>query len=311
MSRFGPIATLTTNKKERYRILSLLTSETRKMLFSGCHPASYFLNARGVEFELAYWDNRPFLLARSEGYHWLPLPPEWILADRNLSAPFFDELPEWLFSLNAGRNGRIDNLPLGVSGKPSSCPRPIRQDIDRIILRESTLRAAGDHYKTHRWELNRLRRTDPAPEIRRWAEPASSNQIEEIKSRFFKMRRDKALNELEWLMVEDLERAHRIAETNWNILNLTGVILLIQGQEVAWQWLAFSESGDSAICFLECRDPEIKHLSAMMTHLVFQMFSKLDWINIGGDSGISGLARAKDQDRPGVLVPCHTQELVP
>ncbi len=311
MSRFGPITSLTTNKKERYRILSQFTSETRKMLFSGCHPVSYFLNARGVEFEMACWDNRPFLLAKSEGYHWLPLPPEWILDNQFLSDTFLDELPEWLFCLNGGRDGRIDNLPIGVSGKRSSCPPPIRQDTDRILLRESTLRAAGDHYKTHRWELNRLRRTDPSPGIRRWSEPSPSTRMEEIKNRFFKMRRDKALNELEWLMVEDLERAHRIAENNWNILNLTGVILSIQGEEVAWQWLAFSESEHSAICFLECRDPQMKYLSVMMTHLVFQMFSKLDWINIGGDSGISGLARAKDQDRPGVLVPCHTQELSP
>ena len=309
MSRFGAVFSLTTNRKDRYKILATFVSETRKMLFSSCHPVSFLLNDRGVELEMACWDNRPFLLARTEGYHWIPLPPEWILANQDLSATFFDELPEWLFCLNNGRNGRIDNLPIGVSDKRSHDSPAIRQDIERIILREPTLQAAGDHYKTHRWEMNRLRRIDPAPGIRLWSEPVAPPQIEEIKSRFFKMRRDKSLNELEWLMVDDLERAHQIAETYWNTLNLTGVIFSIQGEEVAWQWLAFSESGHSAICFLECRDPERKHFSFMMTQLVFQMFPDLDWINIGGDSGIPGLARAKDQDRPGVLVPCHTQEL--
>jgi hypothetical protein len=157
--------------------------------------------------------------------------------------------------------------------------------------------------------MNRLRRIDPAPLIHRWSDLTSSTKKDEIKSRFFKIRRQKSCSELEWLMVEALERAHLIAESHHNELNLTGLTLSVRGEEVAWQWLALSESGKSAICFLECRDPEINHLSAMMTHLVFQFFPKLEWINIGGDSGLSGLAIAKDLDHPGALVPCYTQTL--
>lgn len=279
------------------------------MLFSACHPVSFFLNDRGVDLSIASWNDRSFLLAQAGGYHWIPIPPDWILSDHDLCNPFFEAISEWLFDLNCGLPGRIDNLPIGVSSGLPAHKAPIRQDIDRIILRDPYLRAAGNRYKSHRWELNRLRRVDPSPEIHLWTKGTLSPEINEIKSRFFRMRRQKALNELEWLLVEDLERAHLIAESQWDSLNLTGVSLFVRGQEVAWQWLAFSESKTTAICFLECRDPDINHVSAMMTHLVFQEFPDLSWINIGGDSGISLLALAKDQDHPGILVPGYTQSL--
>ena len=279
------------------------------MFFSACHPVSFFLNGRGVDLGISSWENRPFLLARSGGYHWIPIPPDWILDNHDLCDPFFGALSEWLYDLNCGQPGRIDNLPMGVSSSLFQETPPIRQDIDRIILRDPYLRSAGNRYKSHRWELNRLRRMDPSPEIHLWPEGPLPERIAGIKSRFFEMRRQKALNELEWLLVEDLEQAHLIAESQWAHLNLTGVILSVQGREVAWQWLAFSESGTTAICFLESRDPLINNVSTMMTHLVFQRFPNLAWVNMGGDSGISGLALAKDQDHPGILVPGYSQSL--
>lgn len=309
MAQFGPISSLPIDTRERYRTLCRFTTEGRRMLFSTCHPVSFFLNGRGVNLLIGRWRDRPFLLAESSEYHWLPIPPEWILVDHDLWSPFFGELSKWLFRLNCGLSGRVDNLPIGVSGGPPVAPPPTLLDIERILLRDPYLRASGNRYKSHRWELNRLRRIDPKPEIHFWTALSPPQKTDEIKSRFFEMRRQKARNELEWLMVDDLQRAHLIAESKWNELNLTGVILSVRGRDVAWQWLALSESGSSAVCFLECRDPETQHVSAMMTHLVFQLFPDLKWINIGGDSGLSELALAKDLDHPGILVPAYTQTL--
>ncbi|MDA8060419.1 MAG: hypothetical protein M0Z37_08745 [Nitrospiraceae bacterium] len=309
MARFGPTTRLPYPPPSRYNSLCLLTSERRRMFFSTCHPVSFFLNARGIDFSIGSWLDRPFLLAESSGYHWLPFPPEWTLYDHDSENPFWAELSDWLFKLNDGLPGRVDNLPLGIRCLHSPASPPTLLDTERILLREPYLLAAGNRYKSHRWELNRLLRIDPDPGIRIWSDLSPPPGKDEIKSRFFEMRRKKARNEMDWLMVDDLEQAHLVAESQWKDLSLTGIILSLRGEAAAWQWLALSESGKNAVCFLECRDPEVGHVSAMMTRLAFQQFPDLEWINIGGDSGLPGLALAKDQDHPAILVPEYSQNL--
>ncbi len=316
MSKFSPPFRIPSAPGRAALFLRTLVPRDPELLFSPWHPASLLLNSRGIAFLSGRWEGLPFLLASASGTHWLPLPPPWFGEDPDRQQTFLREAAPWLFSLNQNLPSRIDNLPLGMLFSPDHPSPPVPQDRDRILLRENVLRPTGHRYRSLRWEVNRLLKQDPSPRIEPW--PAGSDRlallnhpgIRDVANRFFLLRREKARSEMELLMAEDMEAIHHNAVSIAPDLGLTGFVLWVRDHPAAWQWIVFSESGQAGICLLECRDPEIPGASIMLTRRLFEALPALRQLNIGGDSGISSLAVAKDLDHPGLVVPTYSRELV-
>ncbi|MHB1606946.1 MAG: hypothetical protein ACYCTV_11260 [Leptospirales bacterium] len=280
---------------------------------STAHPASLLLFDRGLTFQIASWEGRPFLLLDSDGISFLPAPPPWSFPETgrpssgDLSFPdFWDCLSETLQQWNGGIPGHLDSLPVGL--RASGFHAPQKTETEYILHRASWERLQGMEFRNQRWERNRLLREVPDLRTLPW-DNAFRFSAKRLIDRFFAFRSGKTDDPYARILLEDQHSAHEKAIEAFRDLGLTGLVLLSGRDVIAITWFALIPEERSAICFLEARNPFLTGISVFFTQEFFRLFPSFQYLNIQGGSGMVGIEQAKKLDSPQACSPIHTQSL--
>ncbi|MHB1287282.1 MAG: hypothetical protein ACYCYP_12155 [Leptospirales bacterium] len=308
--------TLISGSRSAVRIeVSHLLPRTLQPFLSTSHPASLLLFDRGMTFWKGSWNANFFLLLDSGGHFFLPAPPPWTLPEKGHHSPgclkfpdFWKCLSETLTGWNNGIPPHLDSLPVGLSAEGFQPPRMTDQEY--ILMRAPWETLQGTRFRAHRWELNCLRREYNAIQAIPWS-PEYRIPAGKLVERFFASCRVKKEDSYTRLLLEDQYRAHEQAIDQSKDLDLTGVLLLSGTELLGISWFALLPDDQSAICFLEARNPDLKGVPTCLTQSFFRLFPKYDHLNIQGGSGVPEIEQAKQFDAPQSCSPIFTQSLFP
>lgn len=272
--------------------------------YSLLHPGALFLFSERVAYREieGFPTGRVLVALTNDGAAFLPLPP----------LPFFDprlsprdrgECLRETFSLLSSLHP--SSPPPFLEGCPADLlpegPFLVEAGEREVVLASSTvLSPRGNSGRAFRWENNRLERLHGPTHLRR-IRPEDEGAVRALVADFAGYRKRVARDFLEREMASDMERSiDRARDPRWAD-SLEGWVLEGPKGLLAAGWYGRSASGRVLVGFLEARRPEVSNVGGAMMRKILEaeeaVKSPVEWINIGGGTGIAGVERAK-QIRP-------------
>lgn len=264
------------------------------------HPGALFLFSERIRYRIleALSPHRLLIALTTDGAVFLPLPPLFFF-DPSLSSRGRGERLQEIFS---GLSALFpDAPPPFLEGCPGELlpdgPFRVEPGEREIVLAASRLRLPrGNSGRTFRWEYNRLER-QWGPTGVRPIRPEDEESVRALVSTFVDLRRRVARDSLEREMASDMAGAFdRAMDPRWRGA-LEGWILEGRGGILAAGWYGRSATGRVLSGFLEARRIDLSNAGAAMMRKILEAGAeggdRVEWVNIGGGSGIGGVERAK------------------
>lgn len=287
-------------------LLSLLPPPSVAPL-SFLHPAALLLFSDRISYVIC--PVPPFgeiLMAETfDGIRFLPIPPRLLFdpMDRESGSRFLEQCRKRA-EAEEGFPGRMDHCPPGVL--PGVLPRfPSLQEVEYALRRRTLVCPTGNSGRSLRWEANRFGKDHPKALVRPVKE-ADFPSVLGLVREFGEMKRSRAADDLERLMVEDMMAAHERAVIHHRQWNMSGWVLEEGGRILGVGWYGLSQDETTLVCFLEARDGALSNMGSILTRQVLLAVNSAQWVNMMGAGGLSSVDRSKRTRPHDLEIPLYT-----